>query len=814
MKISLKWLGEFVEISDYLSKPQALAEILTRAGLEVEEISSKAQDLQNVVVGLILQKDKHPNADKLSLCQVMTGEGVVHQIVCGAQNHKADDRVVVALPGAVLPGNFAIKKAVVRGVDSGGMLCSLKELGLATESNGIEILPIDAPIGKSYAAYKGLDDVTFELKVTPNRADCLSHYGLAREVACLLDRPIKKISSMFQVSDRSTQSQITLQVDDAESCPRYCGRWISGVKVAPSPEWLKKRIETVGLKSINNVVDVTNYVMMELGQPLHAFDAAQIHGQKIRVAKAQAGESFTTLDGTVKKLSGEELVIADQERTLALAGVVGGQNSGISDQTQDLFLEAAYFEPSVVRKTCRSLGLQTDSAYRFTRGVDPDGVMRALERATELILNLAGGSAFANPHDFYPNPIRKSEVTASLSSISDRLGYPVQADLFESFMQRLSCHLEKLSDGEYKVRPPTFRFDLESEIDLVEEYARLYGYDQIPEKLPLSSERPAAHESQYTFRQKTSRLMRASGYSEAVNSAFAAEAQEKSFLKNISHLAAAGLQVSSTPIRLRNPLSDDQNVMRSTLTMSLWKNALDNYRKGNESGRLFEIGKTFEFKANGEYAEHTRLALIAWGYETSLWAPRPEHFLVYEIKTAISELISHFGVSSFRFKQFEDRSLTPDFMHRGQFAVVEKEGTKLGFIGSLHPVLLAEEKVRCQVAVAEIELEPLFKGQPRAMKYQDFSRFPKIERDLSLLMPKNLPVTELIAEMKKSAGAELREVQVFDQFVSDQLPAGQRSVAFRLSFQDPNGTLQDEKVQSAIQSVLGSLERKWSISTR
>ena len=366
MKISLKWLNDYVDVTEFFQKPEELAEALTRAGLEVEDIVNRAKDFNHVVVGHILEKDKHPNADKLSLCRVSTGD-VVHQIVCGAQNHKAGDRVIVALPGAVLPGNFAIKKSAVRGVDSAGMLCSLKELGLAKESDGIAILPADAPVGKPYAEYGGYDDINFELKVTPNRADCLSHFGLAREVACLFGKELKAPKAEPKLSAQSTKSAIKLEVKAFDLCPRYTGRYLKGVKVGPSPEWLKHRLESVGLNSINNIVDATNYVMMELGQPLHAFDANFIGGKTIIVDRAKAGEAFITLDGSEIKLTGEELTIRDDKHPVCLAGVVGGKNSGVSDGTTEVFLESAYFVPMSARKTSRTHGIDTDSAYRLDR---------------------------------------------------------------------------------------------------------------------------------------------------------------------------------------------------------------------------------------------------------------------------------------------------------------------------------------------------------------------------------------------------------------------------------------------------------------
>lgn len=817
MKISLKWLNDYVDVQEFFVQPQNLADTLTKAGLEVEEIQSRAKDLQNVIVGLILTKDKHPNADKLSLCQVTTGDGVVHQIVCGAQNHKANDRVVVALPGAVLPGNFAIKQAVVRGVESGGMLCSLKELGLATESEGIEILPESATVGQSYAAYKGLDDVTFELKVTPNRADCLSHYGLAREISCLLDRPLKKNQNIFKQSELSTKSKISLNVLDSEACPRYSGRYIQSVKVGPTPALIKSRLETVGLKSINNIVDITNYVMMELGQPLHAFDADQIKGQNIRVEKANSGDKFKTLDGTELTLKGEELSIRDQERILALAGVIGGQNSGVSNDTQNIFLESAYFEPSNVRKTCRAHGIQTDSAYRFTRGVDPDGAVRALDMATALILESAGGVAYGDIYDVYPNPVQKKSISTSLDYISQRLGYTATDVLFESYLQRLGCQFEKNESKNYKVISPSFRFDLEQEMDLVEEYARLRGYDQIPETLPVSTKAPAMHDLDFMLRQKVNRVIRSLGYSEACNSAFASHKEQNVFVQNYQSLSDCGLGISDSVIKVRNPLSEDQGIMRSTLSLSLWKNLLSNYRQGQEFGRIFEIGKTFTLKdkANSSpYNEEWRLSLAVWGKSHNLWNQQDKHAAVLELKTSLQQLMNSLGIKNYRLSLVNDKGNIPSFIHRGQFALIEKEGKKIGFIGTLHPQILMNEKIRSQAAILEINLDELIKGLPRPIKYQEFSRFQKVERDLSLLIPKTLPVDEIMREMKKSAGNDLHCVYVFDQFEGDQLPAGQRSVSFRLQYQAANGTLQDAAVQGSVQNILDTVGRKWSLSTR
>ncbi|MBV2169977.1 MAG: phenylalanine--tRNA ligase subunit beta [Bdellovibrio sp.] len=813
MKISLKWLQDYVDVAEFFQKPEELAEALTRAGLEVEEISNRAKDFNHVVIGHILEKDKHPNADKLSLCRVSTGEGVVHQIVCGAQNHKAGDRVIVALPGAVLPGNFAIKKAAVRGVDSAGMLCSLKELGLAKESDGIAILPADAPVGKSYAEYGGYDDITFELKVTPNRADCLSHYGLAREVACLFGKELKAPMAEPKVSASSTKNEIALEVKAFDLCPRYTGRFIKGVKVGPSPEWLKKRIESVGLNSINNIVDVTNYVMMELGQPLHAFDAAFIGGKKIIVDRATAGEKFITLDGSEISLNGEELTVRDASHPVCLAGVVGGKNSGVSDTTANVFLESAYFLPMSARKTSRSHGIDTDSAYRFSRGVDPDGALRGLNRATALILEVAGGEAFGEHHDFYPNPVKKSPVSITIQTVTDRLGYQAEEHKFVDFMKRLGCQLEKAGET-YKVLPPTFRFDLEQDMDLVEEYARLNGYEHIPESLPTFKNMPSHHDKAFMLNRTTSELLRAEGYQQAFNFAFVGSKGEKAFLGSFEMLKAAGLASSEKEIRIMNPLNEEMDVMRSSLSYGLFKNLNTNFHYGNMQGRLFEIGSTFAMKEDGSYGENSRLGLALWGRQQNLWNKSLDYPIVFELKAAVEVLLKSLNISSYTWVTPQNKSEVPAFLHQGQFAQLLVEGKKVGFIGTLHPVLLDDNKIRVPAALAELDLDQLYKGQPRPYRIQSVSKFPVVERDFAFVMPKSLKVGDVLKDIRKAAGSLLTNVDVFDLYEGEKMEAGKKSVAIRLWLQDKNATLQENQITEVTNKVLESLKKNFDLSVR
>lgn len=812
MKISLKWLQDYVDVTEFFQKPEELAEALTRAGLEVEEITNRAKDFNHVVIGHILEKDKHPNADKLSLCRVSTGDGVVHQIVCGAQNHKAGDRVIVALPGAVLPGNFAIKKAAVRGVDSAGMLCSLKELGLAKESEGIATLPTDAPVGKAYAEYGGYDDITFELKVTPNRADCLSHFGLAREVACLFGKELKAPAAEPKLGAGSTKNEIALEVKATDLCPRYTGRFIKGVKVGPSPEWLKKRLESVGLNSINNIVDVTNYVMMELGQPLHAFDAGFIDGKKIIVDRAVAGEKFVTLDGSEITLRGEELCIRDTSRPVCLAGVVGGKNSGVSEGTTTVFLESAYFLPMSARKTSRSHGIDTDSAYRFSRGVDPDGALRGLNRATALILEVAGGEAFADHHDFYPNPVKKNPVTITIKTVSDRLGYVAEEAKFVDFMKRLGCGLEKVGEA-YKVLPPTFRFDLEQDMDLVEEYARLNGYEHIPEALPAMATEPSHHDKAFMLNRETSALMRAEGFQQAFNFAFVGSKGEKAFVGTPQTLKAAGLSATEKEIRLLNPLNEEMDVMRSTLSYGLFKNLNTNFHAGNLQGRLFEVGNTFYVKDDGSYGENSRLGLMLWGRSQNLWSKSLDYPVVFEIKAAVEGLLKALNISAYTWVTAPAQEV-PHFIHQGQFAQLLVEGKKVGFIGTLHPVLLDENKIRVPAALAELDLDQLYKGQPRPYRIQSISKFPTVERDFAFVMPKALKVGDVLKDIRKSAGNLLVNVDVFDLYEGEKMEAGQKSVAIRLWLQDKNATLQDAQITEVTHKVLESLKKNFDLSVR
>lgn len=829
MKISLKWLNEYVDVGEYLNNPRALADLLTQAGLEVEAIEDRKAQCRHIVVGQIIEKGAHPQADRLTVCRVTTGEGQEYQIVCGAKNHQAGNKVVLALPGAVLPGGLVIQKSKLRGVESGGMLCSEKELGLTDESSGIMLLPDEAPLGINFADYQGADDVVFELKVTPNRADCLSHFGLAREIAALLARKFSAPQVHLQEAAHSTREMITLKMSSPDLCPRYCGRALRGVKVGESPAWLKKRLESVGLNSINNVVDVTNFVMLELGQPLHAFDMAQIRGSQIIIERAVQGETFATLDGTQLHLTGDELMIRDAERPVALAGVVGGKNSGVSSTTTDLFIESAYFLPQTVRRSSRKFGIETDSSYRFSRGVDPEITIVALNRACVLIQELAGGEIAGQPYDEYPSPVKIPSIMISLSEVEESLGYRVTDEKFVSWMKRLGCEVHKRTtktagrdqaqEGEstadeasYEVLPPAYRVDLTMSVDLVEEYARLEGYEHIPEQLPPMTLAPTAHQRDFVLGQTVHRLLQAQGYQQAVNYAFVGEKWQAECFGDPAAWRNLGLVAEGQVIPILNPLNEELNVMRVSLLPGLIKNGLQSYRYGSTCGRVYEQGLVFS-QVGQEYVEHARLSLIGWGYMVSPWYAAEKVPIIYDLKQAIEGFLKSLNIKSWRW-QMVAVDLVPGLLHPGQTALLSVEGTPVGFVGTLHPELREKFKFRQDCALAELDLDRLLRNQPRLANAENIGKFPAVERDLAFILPEGLTAGAIAEEIRKVAGHLLRELTIFDVFKGAPLDPTSRSVGFRMKYQDNEATLDENRLQEMQNQIIDSISQKFSVSIR
>ncbi len=807
MKVSLNWLNDYVDVSEFYSNTDALSKILTDAGLEVDGVEDMAKSFQHVVVGHIKELQKHPDADKLTVCSVDVGGDQLQQIVCGAKNHKAGDKVVAALPGAVLPGDFKIKKSKIRGVESLGMLCSLSELGMSDESDGISILDSQAKPGQSYAEFAGVNDIVFELSVTSNRADCLSHIGLARELSCLLDKPLKKTESNIITESFKVADHVRVELIDTKNCPRYAARVIKGVKVGPSPTWLKTRLEQVDINSVNNVVDITNFIMLEYGQPMHSFDLQNISKAVLQVKGVKQDEPFTSLDGTEFKLHEGELGICDGERVVALAGIVGGQNSGISDSTTDLLLEVAHFLPSSVRKTSRRLGINTDSCYRFSRGTDPSIVPATMDRACHLIQNICGGQISSDTVDHYPNPLKRNSIKINTNYASERLGYAIKTKDFSSWMQRLGCELVSESGNDLEFNPPSWRWDLEIKEDLVEEYGRLNGYDKIPESLPPLSYEPLTHDKTYVQDRYTYQFFSKQGFHQSVNYNFLGSDYLSTFFGGMhTELSNCGLTVSKDLAELKNPLSEEYNIMRPSLAPSLFKNLITNYRSGVSSSKLFEVGKVFGVDGDG-YFEKRHLGITAWGQSSELWKNSNSAPLVLSLKSSIENFLQSLKAKSWSWKTWNTEL---PHLHPGRTATLFFEGKNIGYIGELHPKMKEDNKIREDVAFAEFDLELLMRSFPKKPKLTEISKFPAVERDFSFVVDKSIPSAELKQFITKTQKNLIKSVDVVDVFTGNKLPEGKHSLTFKVVLQDLSATLTEDIIKKLHSDILDKVTAKYS----
>ena len=594
MKFTRNWLKEYIDDSALTSTQ--LADHLTMLGLEVDSVEELFTDLSPLKTGLILSAEKHPNADKLQVCQVQIGEET-HQIVCGAPNARAGLKVVVALPGTVLPGNFKIKTSKVREVESAGMICSERELGLSEDHTGIMELPDDVGHGQTFTEVMGLADTMIEVDLTPNRPDCTSVIGIAREVGGVVRKPLTLPVTNRQVT--VTDNRFTVEVEAAELCPRYAARLITGVKIGPSPWWLRRRLLSVGLRPINNVVDITNYVMMEYGQPLHAFDFDNLAGGKIVVRLPRNGEeTFTTLDNVERKIDSETLLICDGEKPVALAGIMGGLNSEVTDATTTVLLESACFNPISIRRSARKVNLSTDASYRFERGVDPGGTVNAMDRAVELLCKVADGVAEETGADVYKGQRPVATETMKISRTAELLGISLDYATISDHLESIGFTCISTDDDTIEVTVPSFRVDIEREADLVEEIARLYGYNNIPTTLPGADLSYPEQDSQRIKRGEATAMLRSIGFSEAVNYSFSDE----------RHLDSLGLNPDDfrrNVVKIINPLSEEQGVMRTMLLPGLLENVRRNLSYQKNSVQLFEIGKVFSPREEGSLPRET-----------------------------------------------------------------------------------------------------------------------------------------------------------------------------------------------------------------
>jgi phenylalanyl-tRNA synthetase beta chain len=837
MKVTLNWLKQYV---DFDWSPEELTERLTMLGLEVESVQKTGGEFEGIVIAQILTRDPVPNSDKLSVCKVNDGKGE-RVIICGAQNHKPGDKVPLILPNFALPlkpGDkepFVIKERKVFGITSYGMMCSPQELGLPDKVDGILILPADAPIGQPFAEYLGRTgtDVVYDLEVTPNRSDWNSVIGIAREIAAVTGHPLKipelnpggasvPASRPLQTA---TSDLVSVRIEDPDLCPRYTARVVKGVKIGPSPDWLRSTLEKVGIRSISNVVDVTNYVMMEIGQPLHAFDYHLIAKGKdgkptIVIRRAKAGEEFTTLDGQKHKLATENLLIADETKGIALAGVMGGQNTEIKDNTVDVLIESAYFSPTNIRRTSKTLGLRTDASYRFERGADVDINDWASARCAQLILQTAGGRLAEGIVDAYPKPFEPKEITLRHHKVNELLGLNLKPESIEYYLGELS-----LKTINRKARPvgastppepvtfriPSFRVDLKREADLSEEVARLYGVDKIPSTPPRGAIGTNAFDAVHDQLAEARRILSGLGLSEAQGQTLIS----KSEIRNSK---------DEEIVALANPLSADMDVLRPSLLPGMIHSLRHNVSHKNYDVALFEVGRVFasgrdaaprrpDGPVGHPYHEERRVAIALTGQRAlPFWngAERDAKFDIHDLKGLLEEFLDQFGLRGMTFNRRPD----PEKSGFLEAAVILQGKNQAGEFGQLSPVLAKKYDLRDAVLLAELNLDLLLARRNPAKSFKPLPQFPAIRRDVAMLVPEATTHDAVLQMVKKTKPANLETVELFDVFRGKNVPAGQKSLAYAFTYRSPEKTLTDAEANAAHAKVVEAFKTQLQATVR
>ena len=789
MLISLDWLKQYVDIKEDI--PQ-LENALTMIGQEVEAIDIQGKHLDNVVIGQITEYGKHPNSDKLTLLKVNVGAEEELQIVCGAPNHKLGDKVVVAKIGAVLPGDFKIKKSKIRDVESFGMLCSQVELGIGEDGDGIIILPEDAPIGEEYRKYAGLDDVIFELEITPNRPDCLSHIGIAREVAAYYGRKVKYPSYTLSEVIDSVNNYAKVRVEDKERCKRYMGRVIRNVTVAESPEWLKKRIRAMGLKPINNIVDITNFVMFEYNQPMHTFDLDKLENNTVVVRAAENGEKITTLDGVERELVNGELVIADEVKPIAIAGIIGGQATQIEAETKNVFLEVAYFTPDNIRKSAKKLGIVTDSGYRNERGLDIENLPEVIDRAAALIAEVASGEVLDEVIDKYIEKPQKFEIPLNLTKLNTFIGKKLEFDTVGKILSNLGLGIKTLSQDMLLITPPTYRTDLTRPEDLYEEVIRMYGFENIEAVMPVEDIESGLKDSKISVADNLKEILKEIGLHEVINYTF------------IPREALDILKIKDKVIEISNPLSEDMVIVRPTLMYSLLANIRDNFNRNQFDLRFFEVSKVFtpaEELAN----EDLRICVaIAGKPERTLWNPKPKAYDFYTMKGYVEKLLEYMGINRYKL----ERSSNENF-HPGRSADIKIGNDVIGTFGEVHPdVLEAMDIKRERAYVADIDLAKAEKYIKSAVKYERIVKYPEVTRDLAIVMDKDILVGNMVEDLKRVSPL-IEKIEIFDVYEGEKIDADKKSVAISIVLRNKVKTLEEKEINDVVTKVLETISKKY-----
>ena len=763
---------------------------LSHLGFEVESVRKRELNTQFLKVAQILESKKHPNADRLSLCRVKT-QDEEYRVVCGAKNYQEGDKVILALPGAELAQGLKIKESTIRGEASQGMLCSQTELGFLDSSEGILILPKEVSLTDDIRKILGLGNTLFELNITPNRPDCLSFMGIARELSSAFGKKVLYPKTNIKESKtEKIQKRIKIYVKASKECPRYMARLIQGVKIGPSPTWLKEALESVGLRSINNVVDVTNFVLMEWGQPLHAFDVDKIEGGVVVIRKASSGEKMITLDGGEYLLTPQDLVISDLKKPIALAGIMGGVTSEVSETAVNILLESAYFNPTTIRKTSKRLGLSSESSKRFERGVDIEGVEKALHRAADLITQISGGSIAQGYSDIYPKKFLKKRIALSLKRLEQYLGYKVSSKTVKETLGKLGFSCISLNQQRGIFQVPSFRYaDISCDVDLIEEIARSQGYNKIPaQELSGQSFLDKSIERKNALAPKIKSLLVSSGLTEIVNLSFCSPQD----LKKIGY--------ADDVLKIQNPLGEENSIMRPSLVPSLLKTCLYNLHHGEERVRLFELRHTYDAKGK----ETPWLGGLLCGTRLpTQWAISPKEIDFYDLKAVMVLLLE--GLHFDKEVQFLKKEGSRAYLHPVWFLEIWIKGCLVGYFGKLHPKTQEAFDIEKNVFIFEMNVDLLEHLKPQAIHCASLPKFPSVKRDLSILISEEMSYEKVYEVIQKESGGIVKGISLFDVYRGEPIPKGYKSFAFSLVYQSLERTLTDQEVNTAHDTVCKAL---------
>ena len=798
MLISLNWLKQYIDLDGI--EISELENALTMIGQEVEKIDVKGENLEKVVTAKIVEKEMHPDSDHLTICKVDNGKEVL-QIVCGAPNHKAGDKVALAQIGARLDEDFVIKKGKIRGVESSGMLCSEEELGLGSDSSGIMILSEDTPIGMPLKEYLGVNDVVFELEITPNRPDCLSHIGIARELGAYYNKEVNYPSTEINgETGEKTEDNIKVEIENSDLSKRYVARIIRNVTVKESPAWLKERVESIGIRSINNIVDASNFVMMEMNQPNHTFDFDKIAGGKISVRSAREDEKLVTLDEEERDLATDDIVISDAEKVVALGGVMGGQNSQITENTKNILLEVANFNSQNVRKTSRRLTLFSESSYRFERRVDEENAINVINRLANIIQEVAGGEILEGVVDNYPVPYKKKTATLNFERLNRFVGKNIPRETVIGILTRLE--IEVVDNGEtLTLTAPTYRDDLENEQDYFEEVIRMYGFDNIENILPKLdiSEKPVIDTTKLSTQVKL--IAANAGLKEVINYSFV----PKDAMEKIKYTSVERENL----IDLLRPITEDFVTLRPTLLYSLLKNAKENMNRNATNIRFFEVSRTF-VKAEELAKEEVKLGIILAGENNkTLWNPKPVPYDFYDLKGIVEEIFTQLKFNNYMIKRSEQSQY-----HPGRSVDVFVGRELIGSFGEIHPDVLENFDLgKTSVLVGEFNIDLIQKYIGKKIKYQGIVKYPAVPRDFAFVMREDILVGDVLKTIQK-VDKKIEKVELFDIYQGAGVLPGMKSVAISVILRDKNKTLVEKEIVDISNKIVAKVEKDYGAVLR